>query len=351
MNFFTFEESVVSLYPKEECPVLTYQREKWSKQTPLKDLIVLDCTPVFKNTLVKHLALITAGAKLYVGISDVMPFDREAVEYLLAMGIPVVRPDERNVIPDLVLDCAGVFSSWIPTIGSVELTRSGVQKYIGKKKPVYLADSGRIKQIETCLGTGESYFRAMSSLGYDDWNDRRLIVFGSGKVGTGIVTYAHRKGAEVIVVTDMNHITDSVREKASAIVDYRKHDLVRATVENAYAVVTATGIANALEHLCLRDIISNSTVLLTNMGVEDEYGPSIPTSRVLANKKTLNFILEEPTRMRYIDATMALHNEGACHLSENPLVEGIIIPPAETEEQLLTICREKGLIGKELEWI
>ena len=43
------------------------------------------------------------------------------------------------------------------------------------------------------------------------------------------------------------------------------------------------------------------------MGVEDEYGPNVPASRVLAEKKPLNFILEEPTHLKYIDASLALH--------------------------------------------
>lgn len=45
----------------------------------------------------------------------------------------------------------------------------------------------------------------------------------------------------------------------------------------------------------------SSGVLLANMGVEDEWGPEIPKNRLLNEGRPLNFILPDPTQMRYID--------------------------------------------------
>jgi adenosylhomocysteinase len=55
--------------------------------------------------------------------------------------------------------------------------------------------------------------------------------------------------------------------------------------------------------------------------------------------------------MKYIDATMALHNEGAVVLASKKMPAGLIEPDASTEERLLSICREKGTISDELNYI
>ena len=86
-------------------------------------------------------------------------------------------------------------------------------------KPVFIADSGRIKRIETCLGTGESYYRAMAQIGYKDWANKNLVVFGSGKVGTGLITYAHKMGAHVYVVTRPDDASDLVKSISVKVID------------------------------------------------------------------------------------------------------------------------------------
>ena len=87
------------------------------------------------------------------------------------------------------------------------------------------------------------------------------------------------------------------------------------------------------------------------MGVEDEYGAGVPAGRVLEAKRPLNFILKDPTRMKYIDATMALHNEGAVILASGKMPSGLIEPDDATEERLLSICRKNGTISDELDYI
>ena len=343
---------ITSTYREDEYPVSLYQTREWSRTLPLKGLTLLDATPVFRNTLVKHRALIAAGAELITGISDVMPRDEKIVDLLRSSGIRVMHPEDAPVAVDIILDCAAAFSSWQPRIGFVELTRSGVEKFSHvADKPVFLADNGRIKRIETCLGTGESYYRAMKQLGYDEWKDRKLVVFGSGKVGTGIIMYAHKLGARVTVVTDPASIAEQITSFATDIIDYRDTPKVAQAVKDAYAVVTATGVAHALEGNCPAEALLHSPALLANMGVEDEYGPSIPAERVLMQKTTLNFILDEPTHLKYIDATMALHNEGALYLTTHPEARGLIEPQPEMEEHLLNICRLNGCISDELDLI
>ena len=115
--------------------------------------------------------------------------------------------------------------------------------------------------------------------------------------------------------------------------------------------MTATGVPSAATAVCPADVFIRSKALLANMGVEDEFGAGVPAGRVLEAKRPLNFILKDPTLMKYIDATMALHNEGAVVLASKKMPAGLIEPDASTEERLLSICREKGTISDELNYI
>ena len=81
------------------------------------------------------------------------------------------------------------------------------------------------------------------------------------------------------------------------------------------------------------------------MGVEDEFGEAIPAEMVLNGKSALNFMLEEPTHLKFIDATMALHNLGALHLVENKDLSGVILPPEQMEQGVLDTTRKFGEIG------
>ena len=344
---------VTQAYASNEYPVLLNQYEVWANTRPLAGLRVLDATPVFENTLAKHAALLAAGAELTVGIDDVMPRNHDVVRYLRSVGIHVVEPGDvkQSNAFDLVLDCAAAFAELNPRIGFVELTRSGVSKYDGKTCPVYVADSGSIKRIETCLGTGESYFRAMAQLGYSKWQGKSVVIFGSGKVGSGLITYAHRYGRRITVVTRPGEITDRIRALCDVVIDASDGIAIAEAVSQANAVVTATGVPGAATAACPADVFIRSKALLANMGVEDEFGAGVPAGRVLEAKRPLNFILKDPTLMKYIDATMALHNEGAVILASKKMPAGLLEPDAATEERLLSICREKGIISDELNYI
>jgi adenosylhomocysteinase len=73
----------------------------------------------------------------------------------------------------------------------------------------------------------------------------------------------------------------------------------------------------------------------------------------------LNFILEEPTHLKYIDASLALHaalgeklvHEGAGvsgHESAANKKAGPLDPPSELEQRILSMTMQDGLIGPEI---
>lgn len=354
MNIDPVSELLERYYGRQEFPALDAQTSFWEMQKPLAGTRVLDATPVYRNSLLKYRALLAGGADLTVGISSVMAYDKRVAELLHECGIRVCRADDcdRGEFFDVVMDCAGAFSFLSPRSGFVELTRSGADAYRRKERPVFFADGGRIKKIETCLGTGESYFRAMGHLGFDDWKGKKLVLFGCGKVGSGILYYAHKLGAKCFVVTDVEVMPEQLRRLAEGCVDFRDSVAVSNVLEGAFAVVTATGVRNALGNIPA-EVLTGCGAVLANMGVEDEFGPSVAPEMVLNGKHTLNFILDEPTQLRYIDATMALHNAGAAYLIEHRLPDGcgFILPPAEIEEEILDVTRRNGLIGDGLDII
>lgn len=329
-------------YESDEFPSLLYQAESWASSRPLDGLRILDGTPVFRNTMAKYMALMAAGAKLCVPPPSVMPGDPSVLAMLPEFGIRVADGKEGEF--DMVLDCAGAHAGLSPRYGFVELTRSGVARFEGCIKPVFLADAGVIKMIETCLGTGESFFRALLFLGYKDVENRTLVVFGYGKVGRGLVYYGMRRKMNVTVVDRMDRaqgVPDGVR-----FVSACHSEAVQSAVEQAWCVVTATGVRHALDDVFRSGVPDG--VLLANMGVEDEFGSSVPAGRVLFGKRPLNFILEEPTSMCYIETTMALHNAGAVDLLRSDCPAGVFAPSAEIERELLDIVRLRGRLADDL---
>lgn len=208
-----------------------------------------------------------------------------------------------------------------------------------------MVDAGKIKQIETCLGTGESFFRALASLGFDDWHGKTLVVIGYGKVGRGIVLHALNNRMRVIVAD-----IEEKRLPSPSVSFLRATDgaALSHAVKQAFCAVTATGRRHALSNLIDPALPCSSGVLLANMGVEDEWGPSIPKNRILNEGRPLNFILPDPTQMCYIDSSLALHNQGAVELAAGRGKPGLFPPPPETEEYFLSLVRSGGIIPEQL---
>lgn len=391
MNLQSILSSVLDeVYEKNEYPALAALESEWTHTRPFDGFRVLVATPIYRNTMTEYRTLVAGGATLLVGFSGMN--DPDVVDFMREWGVPVVTPAEmleaesRGEFVDLVLDCAGPFAVLHPKIGFVELTRSGVNYYKNAEKPVYVADSGIVKRIETSLGTGDGYFRALEKLGFGgDFEGKKLLVFGSGKVGSGIALQGVRRGCNVTVVTDLkrgqSQIANSENAEHSAapetmpagdfsavleqngvdVVDCHDYATVASLIENSDFVVTATGVKNALAAPELTEALLSTKANLANMGVEDEYGEAVPAEKVLNAKGPLNFILEEPTHLKYIDTSLALHAALAERLvqeaatledssdaasAENSV--GLRFPPQEIEQRLLTIAIQNGVIGPEI---
>lgn len=330
-------------YEAAEWPTLLEQTEQWQQTRPLAGLRILDATPVFHNTLAKYLALLAAGAELFIPARPAI-CDSAARQLALSFGIRAAGKNDTNF--DIILDCAGQFNRLHPTLGFCELTRSGVARLERVHHPVFVADAGRIKRIETILGTGDGFFRALGKLGYGEVAGKSLVVVGYGKVGRGVVLHAQQRGMRV-TVADVRDVRDELPSGIRYCGMDDPAELTKVMV-SSWCVVTCSGRINALRRRVDASAVHNSDTLLANLGVEDEFGADISPERVLNRKIPLNFILEEPTAMRYIETTMALHNACALELLTADLPHRLMPPPADVEERLLHTAATRGNIGSEL---
>jgi len=367
-----FEELIQEHYNSKEYPALAALAEEWNETRPFEGLKVLVATPVFRNSLVQYEALLAGGAELYIGRTmegTTVPCDVEIIELLQESDIPVLSPEmvldmeQEDEYMDLILDCAGQFAACHPKIGFVELTKTGVAYYEDVDFPVFIADSGIIKRIETTLGTGDGYFRGLAKAGYTQFEGKKLLVFGSGKVGCGIALHGIKNGCSVVTITDTSrkNLPDdfivTLESNGVKIVDKNDVNSVISEIQSADFLVTATGAKNALSNDELQAALSNSKAVLANMGVEDEFSDAFPEESVLNKKLPLNFSLEEPTHLKYIDASLALHaalgerlvleRDGVID-AENENSKGLRVPPIELEQKLLSITMQDGLIGSEI---
>ena len=345
MSIDAMYEELLKVYRPDEFPALAEQIREWRISRPLAGKKIFDATPVFRNTMMKYVALLAAGAELTVGRGRGIPCDPATVERLRTFGIRVADAAALGETYAVVLDCAGANADVKSESGYVELTRSGMYRYRDCAQPVFLADEGRIKEIETALGTGDGFRRGMARFGFGDFSRRNIVVFGCGKVGSGIVMYATGGGARVTVIDDASRMKPPF---GAAIVDLHDRDGINRAVRDAWCVVSATGIRGALAGKFDLAALAAGHALIANMGVEDEFGPEIPAKRVLNAKEPLNFALEEPTHMKYIDPTLALDNYGAAELLAGTLAPGLNHPPKRLEEKILNTVRAHGAVAPEL---
>ena len=322
------------LDPARDYPALAAQAKRWRKERPIEGLRVLCGTPLFLNTLAQYAALLEAGADITVVYSDELGYDPAIPGFLAGIGIRTYHGAEEAAESgpfDAVLDC-GALNRDIPVrLGYCELTRSGVHIYEANPpdKPVFAADSGRIKSIETVLGTGDGCLRGLRHIGVDPAG-KTVLLFGHGRVGRGIEYSLKNAGAVV-------RIADPAEGKP----------FIPSMLDGVDVVVSATGILHALAPYA--PLLRASGAARVNMGADDEFGPDIPPERAVNRKRPVNFMLAEPTSTRYIDPTLALHNAGILELMRSSGKSGILMPPDPLEDFILADVRAAGVVNDEID--
>ena len=323
------------LDPGRDYPALAAQAERWRAERPLDGLRVLCGTPLFLNTLAQFAALLAGGAELAAIYSDELGFDPAVPGFLAGIGLTAFHGTDEAIASgirfDAVLDCSALNRRVPARFGYCELTRSGVLLYESDlpERPVFAADSGRIKSIETVLGTGDGCLRGLRHIGFDPAG-KTVLLFGHGRVGRGIEYALTQAGATVRIVDPA-----------------QGRPFQPALLDGADLVISATGILHALAPFA--PLLLDSGTLLVNMGADDEFGPDIPPDRTANAKRPVNFMLPEPTSTRYIDPTLALHNAGILELIQRSGKSGILTPSAPLEDFILADVRAAGVINDEID--
>lgn len=328
---------------KTDLPCLYEQFNEFEIKRPFSGLKILNGTPLFKTTIPKLLPIVAAGADLTIIPTPSLPYDQSVFDFFQSLGVRITNELSNDLEFDVVLDCIGSFSKTKSTYGYVELTRSGESYYLDSRKPCIFIDQSKIKLIEDSLGTADGLVRVFDDLKIS-LKDKKIVLFGFGKVGKGAYLKLKDFSRNIVIVEKSNQLLSS---KNVNIIDFNNKSEVENLLLESEIVITATGVKNALADVNGKFFRNNNKVLV-NIGAEDEFGPHINSNEVINNKKPANFILDVPTKLKYLDATFALQNYSAVDLLNEKLQPGINPPLIVTENRLVNTIKLKSDIWSEI---
>lgn len=329
-----------SFVAPSQFPFLKQQADDYIKRKPLQGSKILHSIPCSIEAACKAIILSVGGAELTIrSMKGIIPQSQpQAIKLLESAGLRFIGDSlPSNETFDIHLDCsAETIDMKAPRVGSVELTQSGSKIYLSKELtyPVISLDLTQVKMIETYMGTGESYCRAFIKTISDHISSHTFIVFGSGKVGSGVVHHLKGSRAKVFCVDSMDEALMNIKSIADDFCLFTDKNKLNALIERSTVVVTATGKQGFIsEHFNASDFRGK---VLTNIGAEDEYGSKFSKDSVANNKQPINFALSDPTVLHYLDPVFFAHNKSAELLLESPMKPGIHSLPNELDQ---SICK------------
>lgn len=323
-------------FSSAEMPFITRQLERVKKSTPYKGLNILHNIPFTKETILKLEVILAGGANLTVTSPSFMDADPELVAAFKNAGGNFVEIENIQGDFDIHLDCAAeLLHRKPPKIGTVEITGTGTNKYGSENTnfPVISVDMSVIKRLEGVLGTGEAFVRAFKKLTNNlNLANRHFMIFGYGKVGQGIAHYLKLEKSNITIVeANKDYILQAEKAGFFTISSCNKNEIER-TASKMFCVVTATGRNNVISSNYNPDAFKRR--YLANMGGDDEFGVGFLESEVLCNKKPINFFIENPTLLRYLDPVFYCHNLGIDILLYSNLSNGLHPFPAFIAEEI-----------------
>lgn len=305
-------------------PLLKRQSIEWAKTQPLKGMRILHLFINSYETLLKLEPLILGGADVTVVDYDMLqlPYQKEVNDTIKKLGISFIDGFEYDKISgefDFILDCQAR-SLEMPNVratkGIVEITQQGTDKYqkaLEESKinvPVINIDQTLVKEFECTFGTGDAFIRAFKHLTGDIPN-KRFVIFGYGKVGKGIclnlVDFVSKENIVIVVKTEKSKNEAISKGFVNTFILQDQRDIIRELTQDCYAIVCATNVKGLLEkHFSTKD---TGSAWLVSMGLANEFGDSFnDSSHLLSEGTPINFKLNNPTQMRFIDPAFWSHN-------------------------------------------
>jgi adenosylhomocysteinase len=316
-------------------PFLRQLNAEWRLSRPLAGKRILHNVAITRETMIKLEPLFLAGADVtvtHLRLPGLKP-KQDCVELLNQIGAHV-ELDHQKISGefDIALDCCGqipAMQNVTISKGYVELTQSGTPVYsaLESNLPIYSLDLSRLKCLEAMFGTGEACVRALKQFLTSDLEGRKFVLFGFGKVGRGIARYLSREGCELTIVDINEAHLQMAAANGFSVLSSKSNSALLDAINGACAVITATGQENLIEDLFAPTQIGRQ-VHLINMGADDEYGEQYAASRILGEKAPLNFLLDAPTTMYFIDPIFAAHNRCCDYILEGTARGFLPIPEA-----------------------
>ncbi|VEG92061.1 adenosylhomocysteinase [Legionella spiritensis] len=325
----TFED-YFACYGAKDAPFMHEQWLKWRELQPLKGLTGLHCVPLVPNTLLKIACLVAAGMEITAVNPECLrndtPSCQRAVACLESSGVRYVADcyDLRQQRFDIYFDCGAELYQKLgrPAIGAVELTGSGDDFYRRQTLdfPVVSIDRTLTKQLETVFGTAVSAALAIEALtGYNP-AEKSWLIFGFGKIGRGLACYCQKYAVSFTVVEPCPNACRAATALGIACISPLDKKAVAEAVSRSDIVITASGKKAIMDEYPVEWFENR---ILANMGIYDEFGARFCKERVLNHKAPLNFVLEDPTPIQYMDPEFYAHNLAALDLLEGDRRPGV----------------------------
>ena len=315
-------DDVFRYYSPKKAPFLHQMRAEVLQQKPFKGLRIAHNIPLVNNTLMKIACLVAGGAEVSVTCPSFLQAHDSAIAVLHNESIEYVPTpaDFAGRSFDMLLDCNAELGAVLtPTVGAIEVTQGGANRYraMHPNYPVISVDDSLTKQIETCIGTGEGMARALEMLLPDRINDIQQIgIFGFGKVGKGIAFALKRRQKNVTIFEPNTQSREVAKSLSFKTYNVDKHTVYQ-HLPSLDCIITATGIENCMS-LSFDDEPFRGKIL-TNVGVTNEWGSKFAAHPLLLNEGwPINFLLDDPTPMEYIDPVMYAHNLSVFALKSTP---------------------------------
>jgi S-adenosylhomocysteine hydrolase len=319
------------------------------KNKPLHGTTILLNCHLTTATLLLVEIFLRYGAKLKITCTEELVCHPSILNLVTDLGL-FISPrnlEEKKYNFDVVIDCGAFLANILhPKIAFIELTNADESKYININCPVISVDKSVIKQIETTYGTGDGFVRAIESVYAERGNnfkDKNYLVFGYGKVGKGICASLYQSGLskKSITVVEINHFLQAEAMASgfkTACALKNQNDIVATLNNEINCAVTATGVTNCISS-SFTPCNFKKVELLANMGTYDEWGSFFPNESILFKKRPLNFMLEYPTRILYLDPIFALLACATLDVVKEKNINKFSIqkPKLETEKEILNV--------------
>lgn len=331
-------QEVRKYFSSKDIFLLTSLINKLEKEKPYLGLRIIYNAHMTLSSLLQIEALVASGAEVITTIGDGLRCDPLVIETLRKANVPFIPFNElQGTRCDFALDCCAKLLGRIqPTYGVVELTQTGVVKYSNTKLdyPVISVDDTKVKTIETLFGTGDGFVRGFRQAVHSGLHHKKFVLFGYGKVGQGIVRALSGLTEKIIIIEqDKEKVQEAILAGCVAY-SIADKEIVQRQLAEAFCVVTATGEKGMISsHFERHDITAK---YLANMGSEDEWGDKFSVEDVLNKKSAINFCLEQPTRVLFLDPIFYAQNTALDILLKQNLTKKVHAFPPELDLEILS---------------